>query len=74
MAQITGKTTLADLRRRVEAAGRARRRARQSGAPVQDVPDRLVESIRQSLRVEGYDVPSNIARAAVERGLKDAGR
>lgn len=33
------------------------------------VSDRMVESVRQSLRVEGYDVPTHVVRDVAERTL-----
>ena len=55
MARVTPKTTLAELRARIHAA--ELRGVEQSA--------RLVRSVQQSLRVEGYDVRSEVLAAAL---------
>lgn len=45
---------------------RSRRRARPL---ITRVPDRMLESMRQSLRVEGYDISAEEARRAAQHVL-----
>lgn len=59
MADVTRTTKLSTLKA-----------ARRSRAGTEAVPARMVRSIRQSLRVEGYDVPERIIREAAERVLR----
>jgi hypothetical protein len=62
MARVTSRTKLTELKARV---GSARHRR-------QDGPARLVRSVQQSLRVEGYEVREEVLRAALRRAT--AGR
>lgn len=32
-------------------------------------PESMVESIRQSMRIEGYNIPAKVARKFIERAL-----
>ena len=62
MAHVTSRTQLTGLKARV---GSARQRG-------QDGPARLVRSVQQSLRVEGYEVREEVLRSALRRAT--AGR
>ena len=57
MARVTPRTKLAELKARV---GSAKSRG-------QDGPARLVRSVQQSLRVEGYEVREEVLRSALRR-------
>jgi hypothetical protein len=57
MAAVTPQTSLAELQARVRAAE----------ARGVDQSDRLVRSVQQSLRVEGYEVREEVLRDALER-------
>ncbi len=57
MARVTGTTKLSVLKTAVR---------RQTDA----VPARMVRSIQQSLRVEGYDVSERVVREAAERVVR----
>ncbi len=57
MARVTGKTKLIALK----TAARPR---------TGDVPARMVRSIQQSLRVEGYDLSERVVREMAERVLR----
>ncbi len=57
MARVTPKTSLSELRARVRAAE----------ARGVDLSDRLIRSVQQSLRVEGYEVREDAIRTALER-------
>lgn len=57
MAAVTPRTSLAKLQARVRAAE----------ARGVDQSDRLVRSVQQSLRVEGYEVREEVLREALER-------
>ncbi len=56
MAAVTPHTSLAELQARVRAAE----------ARGVDQSDRLVRSVQQSLRVEGYEVREEVLRDALE--------
>jgi len=57
MAHVTSRTKLSELKARLRAAtGR-----QENGAA------RLVRSVQQSLRVEGYEVPEEVLYAALRR-------
>lgn len=58
MDRITGSTKLST----VKATPRPRSNV--------EVPARMVRSIQQSLRVEGYDVPERVVREAAERVVR----
>ena len=58
---ITGKTSLSEAK----AIRAARPRDRQVGIAA------MVRSIQQTLRVEGYDVSTEVVQAAVDRVLKN---
>jgi hypothetical protein len=62
MAQVTSRTKLSELKARVRSAGKSN----QSG------PARLVRSVQQSLRVEGYEVREEVLHSALRRAA--AGR
>ena len=62
MAHVTSQTKLSELKARVRAAGKSN----QNGAV------RLVRSVQQSLRVEGYDVREEVLDSALRRAV--AGR
>ena len=62
MAHVTSQTKLSELKTRVRAAGKSN----QNGAA------RLVRSVQQSLRVEGYDVREEVLHSALRRAV--AGR
>ena len=62
MAHVTSQTKLSELKARVRAAGKSN----QNGAA------RLVRSVQQSLRVEGYDVREEVLDSALRRAV--AGR
>jgi hypothetical protein len=62
MARVTSRTKLTELKARVGAASRH----------AQDGPARLVRSVQQSLRVEGYEVREEVLRSALRRAT--AGR
>jgi len=57
MAAVTPQTSLGELQARVRAAE----------ARGVDQSDRLVRSVQQSLRVEGYEVREEVLRDALER-------
>lgn len=57
MAAVTPQTKLVELRARIRSAG----------ARDQDGATRLVRSVQQSLRVEGYEVREEVLRAALRR-------
>jgi hypothetical protein len=62
MARVTSRTKLTELKAKVGAAGKHGK----------DGPARLVRSIQQSLRVEGYEVREEVLRSALQRAT--AGR
>ncbi len=62
MARVTSQTKLSELKARVRSAGNSN----QSGAA------RLVRSVQQSLRVEGYEVREEVLHSALRRAV--AGR
>jgi hypothetical protein len=57
MAHVTSQTKLSELKARVRSAGKSN----QNGAA------RLVRSVQQSLRVEGYDVREEVLHSALRR-------
>jgi len=57
MAQVTSRTKLSELKARVRSAGKSN----QTGAA------RLVRSVQQSLRVEGYEVREEVLHSALRR-------
>jgi hypothetical protein len=64
MARVTPRTKLTELRARVGAAS----------TRGQDGPSRLVRSVQQSLRVEGYDVREEVLRSALRRATTGRAR
>jgi hypothetical protein len=62
MASVTPRTKLTELKARIGSAS----------SRGQDGPSRLVRSVQQSLRVEGYEVREEVLRSALRRAT--AGR
>ena len=56
----------------IGASMRQLRRQRGSGDASPAISQAMVESIRQSMRVEGYDLSAEEVREAAERSLKEA--
>jgi hypothetical protein len=61
MAHVTSQTKLSELKARVRSASKRN----QNGAA------RLVRSVQQSLRVEGYDVREEVLHSALDAPLLD---
>jgi hypothetical protein len=62
MPRVTSRTKLTELRARV----------RSTNNHGKDGPDRLLRSVQQSLRVEGYEVREEVLRSSLRRA--SAGR
>lgn len=62
MARVTSRTKLTELKAKVGSADKHGK----------DGPARLVRSVQQSLRVEGYEVREEVLRSALQRAT--AGR
>ena len=56
----------------IGASMRQLRRQRASSDASSAIPQAMVESIRQSMRIEGYDLSAEEVREAAERSLKKA--
>jgi len=57
MPGVTSRTKLTELKARVGSTNKQRK----------DGPARLLRSVQQSLRVEGYDVREEVLRSALRR-------
>jgi hypothetical protein len=64
MARVTSRTKLTELKARVASTNKQGK----------DGPARLVRSVQQSLRVEGYEVREEVLRSALRRATTGRAR